>query len=101
MLFVAICVDKPNHLELRKRTRESHLRFIDTLGSDLKFGGRIMSGPDDTPSGSLLVIEAESRADAEAKLNDDPYREVGLFEHTAIEPFSASLGTWVPESVKG
>ena len=101
MLFVAICLDKPNHLELRKRTRDAHLRFIDTLGETLKFGGRIMSGPDNTPSGSLLILEADSREAAAATLDKDPYREVGLFESTAIEPFSASLGTWGPDSVKG
>ncbi|MGD1955977.1 MAG: YciI family protein [Sphingomonadales bacterium] len=94
MLFVAICVDKPNHLELRNHTRDAHIRYMTGLGDVLKFAGRIMSGPDDTPSGSILFLEAESRAHASALLDEDPYRQAGLFEHTAIEPFSASLGAW-------
>lgn len=97
MLYIAICVDKPNHLELRMRTRERHLEYMASLGEALKFGGRIMSGPDDTPSGSVLFIEADSKEAVEAILENDPYREVGLFEHSAIEPFHAGLGTWLPK----
>ncbi|MEO0412573.1 MAG: YciI family protein [Pseudomonadota bacterium] len=100
MLFMAICVDKPNHLELRKRTREAHLHFVNTLGDALKFGGPILSGPDNTPSGSLLILEAESREAAAEALDKDPYREAGLFEHTAIEPFTATIGAWVPADLK-
>lgn len=98
MLFVAICVDKPNHLELRTRTRQEHLAYMASLGESLKFGGRIMSGPDDTPSGSILFIDASSKEDVSAILDDDPYNKVGLFEHSAIEPFHAGLGSWLPKT---
>lgn len=98
MLFVAICVDKPNHLELRKRTRESHLEYMASLGDALKFGGRIMSGPDETPSGSILFLEADSKEAISEILDKDPYNQVGLFEHSAIEPFHAGLGAWLPKT---
>jgi len=98
MLFVAICVDKANHLELRKRTRESHLEYMASLGDTVKIGGRIMSGPDDTPSGSILFIEAETIEEVSDILDKDPYNQVELFKHCAIEPFAPGFGAWLPST---
>jgi len=98
MLFVAICVDKDNHLELRQATRDSHLAYMSTLGDRLKVAGRMMSGPDDTPSGSVLIIEADDIETVSDILDKDPYTQAGLFKHSAIEPFAPARGAWLPES---
>ncbi|MEM6681296.1 MAG: YciI family protein [Pseudomonadota bacterium] len=97
MLFVAICVDKANHLELRKTTRDSHLAYISTLGDRLKVAGRMMSGPDGAPSGSVLIIEADDIETVSDILGKDPYAQAGLFKHTAIEPFAPARGVWLPD----
>jgi uncharacterized protein YciI len=43
--------------------------------------------PAGNPCGSLLVVEAADRAEAEAFAAADPYAKAGLFESVAIRPF--------------
>ena len=39
MLFALICTDKPNSLELRQQSRPDHLKFLESLGGNLKAAG--------------------------------------------------------------
>ena len=90
MLYAVICKDKPNSLELRKATRPTHLDY-------LKQGGPVFSGPmlaedEQTPIGSLLIVEAADRAAVEAWAANDPYALAGLFESVEIRPFVKVIG---------
>ena len=38
-------------------------------------------------TGSLIIIEAKERAEAEAFTRDDPYSQAGLFESVTIKPW--------------
>ena len=42
---------------------------------------------------SMLVIEADSTADARAWAANDPYKHADLFESVDIRPWKAALGT--------
>lgn len=87
MLYALICTDRPNGLDLRKANRQDHLAWIDTLGATVKFAGPFMTDDGATPTGSLLVIEAESRAGAEALAGQDPYARAGVFGSVDIRPW--------------
>lgn len=93
-LFAITARDKPDHLDLRMRTRESHLVHLRSLGDRL-----IAAGPtlDDQgrPNGSLVVIDADDASAAEAFVEADPYRREGLFAVVDVSPWNALLGTWV------
>jgi uncharacterized protein YciI len=45
--------------------------------------------PAGNPCGSMLVVEAADRAEAEAFAAADPYAKAGLFESVVIRPFRA------------
>ena len=51
----------------------------------------VLAGPlldvDGRPSGSLLVIDVNDRAEAEGFAAGDPYAKAGLFESTIVRPF--------------
>ena len=92
-LFVLTCIDKPNSLELRMATREAHFAYAGGLPAGLiRLGGPFLDEKGDM-AGSLIIIEAEDMAAAEAFSLADPYRKAGLFERVDIRPWKATFGT--------
>ena len=84
MLFALICTDKPNSLDLRMTSRPAHLAFLDGLGSAMKLAGPFTDDAG-SPTGSLVVIEAENRSAAQAIAARDPYAIAGLFSAVEIK----------------
>lgn len=96
MYVIATCMDAPETGEKRAETRPDHLAFLESLGERVKLGGPIMDTAGETPIGSVVILEVESLAEAEALLADDPYRMAGVFETVEIKPWRAVLGEWWP-----
>ena len=90
MLYALICTDKPNSTELRASKRPEHLAYLDSLGDTMKFAGPFLN---DTggPTGSLVMIEAETRAAAEVIAANDPYKLAGLFVSVEIRAWRWAL----------
>jgi uncharacterized protein YciI len=89
MLFAVICNDKPGHLEVRLANRPAHVAY-------LKETGAVLAGPflDEAGEmcGSLVVVEAEDRAAAEAWAEAEPYAKAGLFDSVVIRPWKRVVG---------
>ena len=86
MLFAIICSDRPGAIETRLATRPAHLEFLNSLGSALKAAGPFLDA-EEKPTGSLLILEAESHAAAQAIAAADPYAAAGLFASVEIRPW--------------
>lgn len=86
MLFALLCTDKPNSLNVRMETRPAHLAFLEGLGAALKAAGPFVDD-EGKPTGSLVIIDAESRSAAEAIAAADPYAKAGLFTSVEIKPW--------------
>ncbi|MDY8108420.1 YciI-like protein [Fulvimarina sp. 2208YS6-2-32] len=86
MLFAIICEDKPNSLELRKATRPEHVDFLNGLGETLSFAGPFLND-EEAPCGSLVVVEARDKAEAQEIAGRDPYARAGLFETVTVRPW--------------
>ena len=82
MHYALYCKDKPNSLELRKATREAHIEYVH--GSGKMIYGKPMLSDDGDMIGSLVIINVENRAAAEAFAANDPYAKAGLFESVVI-----------------
>lgn len=87
MHFFVYRVDKPGVSDLRMRTRPAHLEWAATLGSRVRYAGPTMAEDHRTMTGSVWVIEAKDRAEADALMRGDPYEQVGLFERREIHAF--------------
>lgn len=87
-LYVFHGLDKPGALELRKATRQRHLDWIASLAPRVKIGGPMLAEDGATPLGSMLVVEAETLAEAKALFAQDPYKAAGLFAETSVRPFN-------------
>lgn len=78
MLYAIIADDKPDGLEHRLAVRPTHLEHLKSLGDRVAFAGAFLDG-DEKACGSLMVIEAQSQAEAEALAMQDPFVKQGVF----------------------
>ena len=90
-LFVLLCTDKPDSLELRMATRPAHLAWMEANRASVRLAGPFL-GADDKPVGSLLIVEADDAAAAKAVTDQDPYALAGLFAASEIKPWRLVIG---------
>lgn len=98
--FCVHAFDRPGRLDDRKRLRDSHrarLRQHDHPVA-VRIGGPLLDD-EGAMIGTMLVIEAETRAAVEAYLAGDPYMREGLFETVTVTGFNWGLGQ--PEASHG
>jgi uncharacterized protein len=95
MLYALICIDKPDSLDLRLKTRADHIAFLGSLGDKAKFAGPFLDD-DGKMVGTMAVVEAENREAAETLAAQDPYAKAGLFQSVEIRPWRWALKN--PES---
>lgn len=98
MWYVIIGRDSPDALAIRKRVRAAHLARAQVL---LAAGRILVAGPcpaidapDPGPAGftgSVIIAEFASLADAQAWIAADPYVTEGVFESHEVRPFVKSL----------
>ncbi len=92
MLFIAHCVDKEDHLQVRMDTRPDHVAFLQAIGDTLKVAGPTTSEDGETPNGSLIIFEADSLHAAKEWIAKDPYAAAGLFSRVDVQPWKHALG---------
>jgi len=95
MLFAIHAVDRDGALDTRLSNYDAHKAFLsDTSPYGVKI---VMSGPlvaDDgtTMIGSLFLVEADSRAAAEAFNAADPFHKAGIWDRVTITGFLRRQG---------
>ena len=90
MRFALMCKDKPGHLETRKSNRDAHLSYIDSTGC-VEMAGPLLDGAGDM-AGSLIILDVEDLAAAEAWASNDPYAKAGLFETVTLHAWNKVIG---------
>ena len=88
MKFVILGYDGPEGEAKRKIHRPAHLANLEPLAQQ---GRVILAGPLTDKTGSLMVLEFESQAEAEQFAKQDPYTVNGVFERIEIHPFMQVL----------
>lgn len=98
MLYAITGEDHPGSLEKRLAARPAHLERLQALQA----AGRLLlagpfpaiDSPDPGPagfSGSLIVAEFASLADAQAWADADPYVAAGVYARVTVRPFRRVL----------
>lgn len=88
MKFVILGYDGPEGEAKRKIHRPAHLANLEPLAQQ---GRVVLAGPLTDKTGSLMVLEFESQAEAEQFAKQDPYMVNGVFERIEIHPFMQVL----------
>jgi len=84
-LYALIGRDKEDGLQYRLDHRPAHLEHMARLDAEgrIRYGGPLLN-ESGKMAGSLIVIEAENLASAQATFADDPYVIHGIFENCQI-----------------
>ena len=98
MLFAIVSTDVDNSLPLRKQARPAHLARLEQLTTQ---GRLVLAGPNpaieaEDPgaagfTGSIVVAEFDSLADAQAWADTDPYVDAGVYASVSVKPFKKVL----------
>lgn len=85
-------------MEKRLSVRELHLKRLNELKQQDRL---VVAGPfpaidNENPgdagfTGSLVVAEFESLADAKAWADEDPYIKAGVYDHSIVKPYKIVL----------
>jgi|TARA_B110000090_G_scaffold157796_1_gene173609 hypothetical protein len=100
MYYLVYSEDVEDSLPLRLAVREQHLARL----SDLQGQGRLLvAGPcpaidSENPgdagfTGSLIIAEFDSLADAKTWADDDPYCAAGVYKKVTVKPYKKVLPT--------
>ncbi len=90
MLYVIHCIDKANHLQLRMDNRPAHLEHLKSYEERLHAAGPTL-GEQGEMNGSIVILDLESRSEAESFAANDPYNKAGLFEAVSINEWKKVL----------
>ena len=90
MLYALICNDRPGATEVRRANREAHLAYIRETGVVVEAGPFL--DPEGEMIGSLIILEADTRAAAEDWAANDPYAAAGLFASVEIRAWKKVVG---------
>ena len=98
MWYAILSEDVANSLELRATARQAHLARLNALADEARL---LVAGPhpavdsDDPGSagftGSLVIADFPSLADAKAWADADPYVEAGVYQNVTVKPFKLVL----------
>jgi uncharacterized protein YciI len=98
MLYVIFSEDVENSLTLRQQARPAHLERLTELQNQ---GRLVIAGPcpaidADNPgeagfTGSLVIAEFNSLADAQQWADQDPYITAGVYKNVIVKPYKKVL----------
>lgn len=98
MWYMIVGEDYADSLDKRLAARAAHLERLTVLQDEQRV---LLAGPNPAIdavapgaagfTGSLLVVEFPSLAEAQSWADDDPYVHAGVYEHVTVKPFNPVL----------
>ncbi|MEE2946331.1 MAG: YciI family protein [Pseudomonadota bacterium] len=90
MRFALIAKDKPNALEVRLANRDAHVAYLKSSDA-VEMAGPFLDA-NGNMCGSLIVLEFEDIAEAQAWAANDPYKKADLFQSVEITAWNKVIG---------
>ncbi len=82
MLIALMAQDKPGALQTRLNNREAHVAYLKETGVVSQAGPLL--DENEQMIGSLVVLDVEDMATAQAWADNDPYAKAGLFAEVKL-----------------
>ena len=99
MLWAISCLDKPNTAAARDTALKTHREYLQGQKRILVLAGATQTDDGETAIGSLFVVNVNSRAEAQAFSDSDPFTQAGVFASITITRMRK--GQWNPEAAEG
>ncbi len=98
MLFIVqfedVYAEQPERLPERAEHMTDHLAFLAEHGDQVVAAGALRPSTDGVPAGGIWILNAESKAAAEAFYKDDPFWKAGLRKSVRVSHWAKAY--WSP-----
>ena len=85
MPYMIRTYDKPDAAELRAAHRAAHLEYLRDYTARILAAGGFLNDDGSVGKGGMIVLDTDSRAEAEALVANDPFTLAGVFEKVEIQ----------------
>ena len=99
MLWVISCTDKPNTAAIREEHLKPHREYLGSQKKILVLAGATQNDDGTEAFGSLFVVNVNSRAEAKAFSDGDPFTQNGVFSNITITRMRK--GQWNQDAAEG
>jgi uncharacterized protein YciI len=99
MLWAISCIDKPDTAAIRDSVLQPHRDYLQSRKGILVLAGATQNDEGTVAIGSLFVVNVNSRAEAKAFSDGDPFTQKGVFASITITRMRK--GQWNPEAAEG
>ena len=99
MLWAISRVAAPNFAALREKGLQVHLDYLKSQKGILVLSGATLTDDGKDYVGSLLIVNVNSRGEAKAFVDGDPFQKAGMF--TSVTITRMSKGQWNPQAAEG
>lgn len=99
MLWVISRVAGPNFAAMREKGLPAHLDYLHSQKGILVISGATLTDDGKEAIGSLLIVNVNSRVEARAFVDGDPFQKAGMFTNVTITRMRK--GQWNPQAAAG
>ena len=99
MLWAISRVAGPDFAAKREKGLQAHLDYLRSQKEILVVSGATLTDDGRDLTGSLLIVNVGSRAEARAFVDGDPFQKAGLFTNVTITRMRK--GQWNPQAAEG
>jgi hypothetical protein len=84
MPFSIIFFDEPGKQVQRKALRDAHIEYMKANAHRVLASGALLDDSGEVANGGLIILDTDSRADAETFVRDDPFKAGGVYGQTHV-----------------
>jgi uncharacterized protein len=99
MLWAVSCTDKKDTAAIREKHLLTHREYLASKKSILILTGATQTDDGKEAIGSLFILNVNSRAEAKAFSDGDPFTQAGVFASVTITRMRK--GQWNPQAAEG
>lgn len=99
MLWAVSCTDQPDTASARAAVLQQHRDYLASCKGMLVLAGATQTDDGARAIGSLFIVNAASRAEAQAFSDGDPFTQAGVFATVTVTRMRK--GQWNPEAAEG
>lgn len=89
----------PDFASKREKGLQAHLDYLHSQKGILVLSGATLADDGKEIVGSLLIVNVNSRAEAKAFVDSDPFQKAGMFTNVTITRMRK--GQWNPQAAEG
>jgi len=88
MIWVILCIDKPNSFEKRMRIIDEHRSYLATKPIKTLISGPLTDISGKVMNGSFFMVEADTENEVKEFQSNDPIFRAGIWDQITISPFN-------------